>query len=80
MLPHPTYDRLIALGLGISRPASTDPIVDASGNELPDSIAELTTVDVGDHDLAVLVRGHDIENPVLLFLAGGPGGSEMGSM
>ena len=71
---------LIALGLGISRPARTDPIVDASGNVLPDSIAELTTVDVGDHDLAVLVRGHDVENPVLLFLAGGPGGSEMGSM
>ena len=28
----------------------------------------------------MMIRGHSIDKPVLLFLAGGPGGSELGSM
>ncbi len=32
------------------------------------------------HDLGLMVRGTSTENPVLLFLAGGPGGSERGAM
>lgn len=64
----------------LARPASTDPIVNADGNRIPGSIAELTTVDVNGHDLTMLIRGHSTDNPVLLFLAGGPGGSEMGAM
>jgi pimeloyl-ACP methyl ester carboxylesterase len=64
----------------LARPASTDPIVDANGNEIPGSVAELTTVDVNGHDLHLMIRGHSIDNPVLLFLAGGPGGTELGAM
>ncbi len=76
---------LAALGLGaftvlLARPASTDSIVDADGNTLEGSIAELTTVDINGHDLHLMIRGYSIDNPVLLFLAGGPGGSEMGAM
>ena len=71
---------LIAFTAVLARPASTDPIVDAEGNRIPGSIAELTTVDVNGHDLTMLIRGHSVNNPVLLFLAGGPGGSEMGAM
>lgn len=71
---------LVALSAALLRPARTDPIVDADGNVLPGSIAELTTVDVGGHDLRLMIRGHSVENPVLLFLAGGPGGSELGAM
>ena len=71
---------LLAFTVLLARPASTDPIVDANGNRTPGSIAELTTVDVNGHDHTMLIRGHSIENPVLLFLAGGPGGSEMGAM
>jgi pimeloyl-ACP methyl ester carboxylesterase len=44
------------------------------------SIAELTTVDINGHELAMMIRGHSVDNPVLLFLAGGPGGSELGAM
>ncbi len=71
---------LIAFALALARPASTDSIVDANGNEIPGSIAELSTVDIGGHDLHLMIRGRSIDNPVLLFLAGGPGGSEMGAM
>lgn len=71
---------LLAFTALLARPASTDPIVDADGNRVAGSIAELATVDINGHDLTMLIRGHSVDNPVLLFLAGGPGGSEMGSM
>ncbi len=64
----------------LARPASTAPIVDANGKTIPGSIAELTTVDIDGHGLAMMIRGQSVHNPVLLFLAGGPGGSEMGAM
>ncbi len=71
---------LIGLAALVARPASTAAIVDAAGTPVVGSVADLTTVDVGDHDLALMVRGVDADNPVLLFLAGGPGGSELGAM
>jgi len=71
---------LIAISAGIARPASTDAIVDANGDVVANSVAELTTIGINGHDLAIMIRGHDANNPVLLFLAGGPGGSEMGAM
>lgn len=61
-------------------PASTDPIVTADGEAVPGSVAELTTVETGGHELSLMVRGRSVDNPVLLFLAGGPGGSELGAM
>ena len=71
---------LLALTVGLARPARTDAIVDADGRRIPGSIAELTRVDINGHELAMLIRGHSTDNPVLLFLAGGPGGSELGAM
>ncbi len=43
-------------------------------------MAELTRLEAGGHDLPLLIRGTSTDNPVLLFLAGGPGGSEFGAM
>lgn len=71
---------LVAFTALLARPASTDPIVDADGNRVLGSIAELSSIDVDGHHLDVMIRGHDVDNPVLLFLAGGPGGSELGAM
>jgi pimeloyl-ACP methyl ester carboxylesterase len=71
---------LVVLAAGLARPATTDPILGPDGEPLAGSIAELTRVEIGGHDLAMMIRGHSVEDPVLLFLAGGPGGTELGAM
>ena len=71
---------LLTLTLAILRPAHTDPIRGADGRPLTGSVAELTRVPAGGHDLGMMIRGNSVSNPVLLFLAGGPGGTEIGAM
>ena len=57
--------------------AMTPPITDAAGKPLPGSIATLETVTLNDSQQWVSIRGQDVTKPVLLFLAGGPGGSQL---
>ncbi|MBK9125240.1 MAG: alpha/beta fold hydrolase [Chloroflexi bacterium] len=57
--------------------ASTPAITDESGSMVPGSIATLETVDLNGSTQWVTIRGHSTDLPVLLFLAGGPGGSEL---
>jgi pimeloyl-ACP methyl ester carboxylesterase len=57
--------------------ASTPPILDANGKPLPHSIAVMETVKLGGSDEWITIRGKDSRNPLLLFLAGGPGGSQL---
>jgi pimeloyl-ACP methyl ester carboxylesterase len=57
--------------------AMTPPITDAQGNPLPGSIAVLEKVSLNGSEQWVSIRGKDTNNPVLLFLAGGPGGSQL---
>ncbi|HYN56941.1 MAG TPA: alpha/beta hydrolase [Motilibacterales bacterium] len=71
---------VVALGAALARPARTAPILGADGAPLPSSIAELTAVPIGGHEQSIMLRGHDVEAPVLLFLEGGPGGTALGSM
>jgi len=56
---------------------STPPILDERGQPVPDSIASLEQVRLGGVDQWVLMRGRSFHNPVLLYLSGGPGASEM---
>ena len=57
--------------------AYTPPIIDREGRALPGSIAVMETIRLGGTEQWVTIRGRDQSNPVLLFLAGGPGGSEL---
>ena len=57
--------------------ASTPPILDAIGKPIPNSIAVLEKVKLGGAEEWITIRGKDSRNPVLLFLAGGPGGSQL---
>lgn len=69
---------LSALAVVVSQVlASTPPITDAQGQPMPNSIASLERVTLGGTEQWITIRGQDINKPVLLFLAGGPGGSEL---
>ena len=68
---------LAALAVVIALPASTPPIKGADGKQLPGSIASLEQVRLGGSDQWIMIRGHDADNPVLLYLSGGPGQSDL---
>ncbi len=57
--------------------ASTPPITDESGDVIPGSIASLRSVELNGSTQWMTIRGHSEDLPVLLFLSGGPGGSEL---
>lgn len=57
--------------------AFTPPITDANGNIIPGSIATLEKVELNGSQQWISIRGEDVNKPVLLFLAGGPGGSQL---
>lgn len=71
---------LILVAALVARPAKTHPILGPNSEPLPGSIAELITVRIGGHDQAMMIRGRSIDNPILLYLAGGPGGTDLGAM
>lgn len=71
---------LLALAAGLARPARTDAITGPDGAPLDNSIAELVDIEVNGYEQTLMIRGHDVDQPILLFLAGGPGGSELGAM
>ncbi|MGA7281723.1 MAG: alpha/beta hydrolase [Acidimicrobiia bacterium] len=71
---------VLLVGVLLARPASTAPILGSDGQPLAGSIAEFTQVSLGGHEQTVLIRGRSVDNPVLLYLSGGPGGSDLGAM
>ena len=71
---------LIVLGIFISRPGRTSPVIGPDGESLPGSIAEIISIPIGNQEQTIMVRGRDVDNPVMLYLAGGPGGTDLGVM
>ena len=68
----------LLLALAWLIPASTAPITDPHGRPLPGSITVLERVMLGGVEQSLLIRGRSTANPVLLYLHGGPGTSELG--
>lgn len=71
---------VVATAAALVRPATTEPILTADGSVAAGSIAELVTIPVGGVDQSLMIRGADVDAPVLLFLEGGPGGTAVGAM
>jgi pimeloyl-ACP methyl ester carboxylesterase len=69
---------LLAVGFLLIRPGFTEPIMDGQGAVVPNSVAELAQIPLGGHQQTVLIRGRNVDNPVLLYLSGGPGQSDIG--
>lgn len=57
--------------------AYTPAIVDENGKVVDGSIAELRAIDVNGKSEWITIRGYDQTKPVILFLAGGPGGTQL---
>jgi pimeloyl-ACP methyl ester carboxylesterase len=57
--------------------AATPPIKDTNGKSVPGSIATLEKVNLNGSEQWISIRGRDVNEPVLLFLSGGPGGSQL---
>jgi pimeloyl-ACP methyl ester carboxylesterase len=54
-------------------PAKTSPITDAKGQPIPNSIAVIEQPVIGGIEQSLIIRGENTNNPVLLFVHGGPG-------
>jgi len=70
----------LALAVLIAIPARTPTVLGPDGEPVPDGVAELVEVEIGGHQQAMMIRGHDVDSPVLLYLAGGPGGTDIGAL
>lgn len=68
---------LALLALLIARPASTPPILGEDGKPLAGSIARLEKVRLGGQEQWVMLRGYSVDRPVILYLSGGPGQSDL---
>jgi pimeloyl-ACP methyl ester carboxylesterase len=67
-----------ALAIGMSQwTAYTPSIVDGNGDVVRGSIASLEKVTLNGSEQWLSIRGISTEKPVLLWLAGGPGGSQL---
>ncbi len=69
---------IAAIIFGSQWQAHTPAIRGPDGKALANSIASLEKVRLGGVDQWLVIRGRNVDKPVLLFLSGGPGGSELG--
>ncbi|MEM7359113.1 MAG: alpha/beta hydrolase [Pseudomonadota bacterium] len=67
---------LVLIVVFAASPKQTPEITDEKGEVLDDGIAEIRDIDLNGVKQRVLVRGQNRDNPILLHLHGGPGGTD----
>ncbi|MBP1040545.1 alpha/beta hydrolase [Vagococcus sp. BWB3-3] len=65
------------LFLLINSPGKLPPLVTTTGKPYPKSLSEKCFLSIGGHQQGLFILSENIENPVLLFLHGGPGSPEL---
>ncbi|WP_422485623.1 alpha/beta fold hydrolase [Gudongella sp. DL1XJH-153] len=71
---------MVGISLFSQFTSKTPPILNEQGDVLEGSIAELTKIELNERKEWISIRGENKQNPVLLFLAGGPGGTQMAAV
>lgn len=59
--------------VAVNSPGTVEPLKDEEGNVMRGSIAKKVKVELNGTTMGMIIRSKDINNPVLLFLHGGPG-------
>jgi pimeloyl-ACP methyl ester carboxylesterase len=63
--------------IALNSPGKLSPLKDAEGNEIVGAIAEKQFIEIGGIEQGFFIRSENPENPVILFLHGGPGTPEL---
>ncbi|MDR0232025.1 MAG: alpha/beta hydrolase [Dysgonamonadaceae bacterium] len=63
--------------LAVNSPGKLEPLKDSEGKEIAGSLTEKSFVEIGGIRQGFFVRSENPENPVILFLHGGPGSPEL---
>lgn len=62
--------------LWLNSPGNIDPYKDENGNIIKNSVSQIIKLDIGGTEQGIIIKGRNDQNPVLLFLHGGPGNPE----
>lgn len=71
---------ILAIGiaiLAVNSSGKLQPLQDAQGDTISGAIAEKSFVEIGGMRQGLFIRGENPQNPVILFLHGGPGSPEL---
>ncbi|MDR2900293.1 MAG: alpha/beta hydrolase, partial [Treponema sp.] len=68
---------IVSVVIALNSPGKLEPLTDADGNEIAGSIAEKQFIEIGGIQQGFFIRSENPENPVILFLHGGPGSPEL---
>jgi len=71
---------IILVAYLFAKKPTTAPIMGSNGEQLPNSVSEIMSTEIGGHEQSLMIRGRNMDNPVILYLAGGPGGTDLGAM
>ena len=63
--------------LAVNSPGKLEPLKDSTGKEIIGSLAEKEFIEIGGIQQGFFIRSENPENPVILFLHGGPGSPEL---
>lgn len=68
---------ILLIVLWINSPGKLKPLIDEQGNIIQNSISEKNKTEIGGIDQGFFIRSENPDNPVILFLHGGPGSPEL---